>query len=235
MSAEILIEHINFILNNIYFSNTPDIVLKKICGIPMGTNCAPELANLTLYVTEATFIDNLVNTADSTIYKKYAHTKRWIDDIIIFNAPPPSAERYHLEYSNTSISNNTVVFLGARISCINNQLHMSVFDKTLKWNFPVLKYPHYTSNVPVHQSKGLLMGQLHRARTICNSLLAFKIATTNVVLRLLMRQHPLKTLVKSWNSHLHKFSSDKITNYSQLRSWFNRMLYWTNKQVLSKK
>ena len=92
---------------------------------------------------------------------------------------------------------------------------------------------HYTSNVPVHQSKGLLMCQLHRARTICNSL--FKIATTNVVLRLLMRQHPLKTLVKSWNSHLHKFSSDKITNYSQLRSWFNRMLYWANKQILSKK
>ena len=53
VSAEILMEHINFILNNIYFSNTPDIVLKQICGITMVTNGAPELANLTLYVTEA--------------------------------------------------------------------------------------------------------------------------------------------------------------------------------------
>ena len=132
----------------------------------MGTNCAPELANLTLYVTESLFMDNLINTSDSTFYKKYAHTKRWIDDIITFNAPPPPSDLYNLEYSNTSISNNTVVFLGARISCINNQLHMSIFDKTLEWKFPVLKYPHYTSNVPTHQSKGLLMGQLHRARTI---------------------------------------------------------------------
>ena len=96
-----------------------------------------------------------------------------------------------------------------------------------EWKFSFIRYPHADSNVPYHQPAGVFQGQLVRFRTLCNSICAFKQATTQLVRRKLSRGHKPWILVKGWNAHLQKFSNDRINNYSRLRQWFRRMLWWS--------
>ena len=55
-------------------------------GIPMGTNCAPLLADLFLYSYENEFLDKLVKERkESLLESSIYHTVNNIDDLISFN------------------------------------------------------------------------------------------------------------------------------------------------------
>ena len=223
-----IMELVSFIVKNTYFSNDNTSLIHQSAGIPMGTNAAPELANLCLYTDESRWVDSLIRSGDISTARLHAHTSRFIDDILSWDTDPPPSDIYGLEYVEQTRPDGSVVFLGALISpCPDGTLRMSVFDKTTEWNFPVIKYPHRASNSPYHQSAGVFQGQLSRFRSICNSIKDFKVAVTTLTVKMLHRDHHPKDLFKGWNGHLIKFSKDKKTNYSAFRKWFRRMLYWS--------
>ena len=87
--------------------------------------------------------------------------------------------------------------------------YILIFDKAAECPFLLLRYPHAQSNVPYHQPAGVFQGQLVRFRIVCNSVRAFKHATTQMTLHLLARGHKPTTLMKGWNAHLSKFCNDK--------------------------
>ena len=224
---EKILNLVNFVVQNTYLDNNDTTLKHQSIGIPMGTNAAPELANLTLYVDEAHFIDQLIldNQKDKAL--QYRHTYRFIDDILTWDIEPPSTDIYGLKYSEQTLSDGSVTFLGAKIQLLpNGSLRMSVFDKTSEYLFSVIKFSHYDSNSPEHQSAGIFQGQLVRYRHICNSMRDFKLAVTLLTLRMLSRGHPPTQLTKGWNKHLLRYPKDKNTNYSFLRRWFRRMLFW---------
>ncbi len=89
-----------YISNNTYIAYDPNKVRRQRVGIPMGTNCAPEIANLVLYVYEARYIDKLNANNKREEARKHKYTHRSIDDIITFNTEPISREAYdNLEYT----------------------------------------------------------------------------------------------------------------------------------------
>ena len=53
-----IIDMLNFLIDNI-FVEFGGHIFQQVIGIPMGTNCAPLLADLFLYSYEADFIENL--------------------------------------------------------------------------------------------------------------------------------------------------------------------------------
>ena len=55
-------------------------LFRQMVGIPMGTNCAPLLADLFLYSYENEFLDKLIKLA-----RKFNLSYRYIDDLISFN------------------------------------------------------------------------------------------------------------------------------------------------------
>ena len=57
-------------------------VFQQIVGIPMGTNCAPLLADIFLYSYEAEFIQSLLSTGKKKIASQFNFTYRYIDDSI---------------------------------------------------------------------------------------------------------------------------------------------------------
>jgi len=77
-----IMDLVTFVVENTYFDNNCNILQHQTIGIPMGTNAAPELANLTLYVDEAQFIDNLLLNQNEDLALLYKHTYRFIDDIL---------------------------------------------------------------------------------------------------------------------------------------------------------
>ena len=80
-----LIEYIQFLINNIYVK-VGNRVFKQTIGIPMGTDCAPLLANLFLFCYEYKYVkDKLkVNHKQARLVK---HTVRYIDDLLTLNNP----------------------------------------------------------------------------------------------------------------------------------------------------
>ena len=54
-TCDYMIKSVNFLLDNI-FIRFDNIVYRQVVGIPMGTNCAPLLADLFLYCYESQFM-----------------------------------------------------------------------------------------------------------------------------------------------------------------------------------
>jgi hypothetical protein len=57
-------------------------VLQQTVGIPMGTNCAPLLADLFLYSYETDFIQGLLKKNEQMLARSFNHTFRYIDDVL---------------------------------------------------------------------------------------------------------------------------------------------------------
>ena len=60
-------------------------VFQQIVGIPMGTYCAPLLADIFLYSYEAEFIQSLLSTGKKKLASQFNFTYRYIDDVLSIN------------------------------------------------------------------------------------------------------------------------------------------------------
>ena len=73
----------NYLMDNIYLFYRTEIY-RQIIGIPMGTDCAPELANLFLFSYEYRYIIDLINSGVKDIdLLRYIY--RYIDDLLSLN------------------------------------------------------------------------------------------------------------------------------------------------------
>jgi hypothetical protein len=58
---------------------------RKTIGIPIGTNCAPLLADLFPYSYEADFIQGLLKKSEKKLARSFNFTFRKIDDVLLLN------------------------------------------------------------------------------------------------------------------------------------------------------
>ena len=59
-STAVLMDHVNFIVDNTFYHTKQGVLKLQKIGLPMGTNSAPEMANLACYIDERNFVDKLV-------------------------------------------------------------------------------------------------------------------------------------------------------------------------------
>ena len=91
-------------------------VFQQIVGIPMGTNCAPLLADIFLYSYEAEFIQSLFSTGKKKLASQFNFTYRYIDDVLSINNPDFAnylGQMYpaELEIKDTTESNTSASYL----------------------------------------------------------------------------------------------------------------------------
>ena len=63
------------------------MVYQQIVGIPMGTYCAPLIADLFLYCYERDFMSNLQKSKRFDLIDKFNDTSRYLDDIFTIDNP----------------------------------------------------------------------------------------------------------------------------------------------------
>ena len=61
-------------------------MFKQSVGIPMGTDCAPLIADLFLFSFEFDFMKGLIRK-DLAAARKFSKTFRYIDDLLVLNNP----------------------------------------------------------------------------------------------------------------------------------------------------
>ena len=77
---------LSFLLENIYF-RFGNKLYRQIVGIPMGTNCAPLVANLFLFCYERDFLTSLSDDNQADITEAFNSTSRYLDDLLNIDNP----------------------------------------------------------------------------------------------------------------------------------------------------
>ena len=83
-TADNICKMIEFLIDNI-FVQFGGCLFRQVIGIPMGTNCAPLLADLFLYSYENEFLDNMIRSGHRRLARSFNLCYRYIDDLIVFN------------------------------------------------------------------------------------------------------------------------------------------------------
>ena len=162
-----IIGKLNFLIDNIFVECGGE-VFQQVIGIPMGTNCAPLLADLFLYSYEAEFIQTLIRSGERRLAKSFNFTYRYIDDVISLNNPKFS--RYindiypvELEIKETTDDQNHSSFLDLWLTIDqDNCLRVKIYDKRDDFNFEIVNFPFLCGNIPQSPSYGVYMSQLIR-------------------------------------------------------------------------
>jgi hypothetical protein len=118
-SEEQVISMLEFLIDNIFVS-IGGALFQQVVGIPMGTNCAPLLANLFLYSYESKFLQNLVRDKKIHEARAFNFTYRYIDDVLSINNPRfaeflPLIYPPELEIKETTDTASSASFLDFRI------------------------------------------------------------------------------------------------------------------------
>ena len=100
---------LSFLLDNIYIRFGTKYY-RQIVGIPMGTNCAPLVADLFLFCYEKDFMKDLSSDNQADVIKAFNSTSRYLNDILNIDNPyfegmvnqiyPPELQ---LSKANTSV------------------------------------------------------------------------------------------------------------------------------------
>ena len=167
LSCEDIIDLICIIIDNsyVYFH---DKIYRQIIGIPMGTNCAPYLANIFLHVYEYEYLCKLVERGDIITAQKLAQMFRYQDDCVSINDNGIFKAHYKHMYppemvlQGTNLSTAICTFLDLRISVFRGKFRYKSYDKRNEFNFSIANYPHLVGNIPISTSYGVFMSQLVR-------------------------------------------------------------------------
>ena len=132
-------------MKNIYLQ-FDGMVYQQIVGIPMGTFCAPLIADLFLYCFERDFTSNLQKSKRFDLKDKFNDTSRYLDDIFAiynhsFAAYIPGIYPRELQLNKANASDKETSFLDLNIKVIGNNIHTSVYDKRNDFGFPIINFP----------------------------------------------------------------------------------------------
>ena len=191
-TEEDIIKMLKFLADNIFVVFVGK-VFQQIIGIPMGTNCAPLLADLFLYSYEAEFIQSLLSAGRKRLVSQFNVTYRYIDYVLSINNP--DFENYlsqmypsELEIKDTTESNTSASYLDLLLSIgRDGQLCTSLYDKRDDFNFYIANFPSLSSNIPSSPAYGVFISQLIRYARACSSYECFILRAVRLSNKLLDR------------------------------------------------
>ena len=201
---------IEYLINNIFVCFGTK-VYRQVIGIPMGTNCAPLLADLFLHTYEYEFIINKLKT-DINVALQFNKTFRYIDDLLSINNSnfgkfikeiyPPE-----LQLKNTTVSQTETSYLDTTINIGEGTeaVKTSIYDKREDFDFKIVNFPYLESNIPQNPAYGIYISQLVRYARICSNKSDFKTRNQRLMSKLekqgFMKQRLERSFAKFYRSH----------------------------------
>ena len=208
------------------------MVYQQIVGIPMGTNCAPLIADLFLFCYDRDFMSNLSNWKQYDLIEMFNDTTRYLDDIFTIDNPEfdkhiPDIYPTELQLNKANASDKETSFLDLNIKVIGGDVHTSVYDKRDDFGFPIVDLPRLSGDVPRLPSYGVYISQLVRFARCCTSVSDFNSKNLQITSKLLTQGYRYHTLCK------HSESSSGHTLTCCLNSVKNRFKNMLRKESLT--
>ena len=224
-----LIKAIEMIVDNSYVLYK-QCIYRQVIGIPMGTSCAPHLANIFLFMYESAYIQELIRSGQHVKAALLSNIFRYQDDAIVFNDNGLFGDVYKDIYPeelillNTNIHRTNVHYLDLNIFLQSGIFKYSLFDKRNDFNFNVISYPFLSGNIPKIPTYGVYVSQLIR---FCNvSSESMKNAVLSLNNKLTKQGFVVQTLKRKFQQfatkyiHLWSKFGEDIMSENYLRSIF---------------
>ncbi len=208
---------LSFLLNNIYvrFGNA---VFRQVIGIPMGTNCAPLVADLFLYCYERDFMLSLSPDTQANIITAFNNTSRYLDDILNMDNPffsqlVDTIYPQELQLNKTNNLDTGASFLDLNLSIYNNFIHTKIYDKRDDFNFSIVNFPHLDGDVPHATSYGVYISQLIRFARACSHVEDFNERNQYITNKLLQQGYRYYKLRKYFAKFYYR-NSDLVLKFN---------------------
>ena len=131
----------------------------QIVGIPMGTNCAPLVADLFLFCYERDFMTSLSDVKQAKIIEAFKSTSRYLDDLLNIDNPyfEGMANRIYppeLQLNKANTADTEAPFLDLHLSISNGFVSSKIYDKRDDFDFDIVHFHFWLVTFPVLPLKG---------------------------------------------------------------------------------
>ena len=152
-----------FLVDNIYVRFGGQL-FRQTVGIPMGTNCAPLLADLFLYFYENEFLDKLIKEGKRKLARKFNLSYCYTYDLISFNNKRfkefiSDIYPQKLTVSETTESTSVASYLDLLFTRQQHN-HQIIHDKHDAFGFHIVNFPFMSSNIPSAPASGAYASQV---------------------------------------------------------------------------
>ena len=144
-TADNICKMIEFLIDN-NFVQFGGHLFRQVTGIPMGTNCAPFLADLFLYSYENEFLD-------------ISHYRHYLKKIYPSQLTVEKANKS--DYLADCLDLTFIIDSGGKLST-------RLYDKRDDFDFHIVNFPLLSSNIPSGPSYGVYISQLIRYARCCS-------------------------------------------------------------------
>ena len=165
---------------------------RQIVGIPMGTYCAPLVADLFLFCYERDLMTSLSDVKQAEIIEAFKSTSRYLDDLLNIDNPyfegmvtriyPPELQ---LNKANTSDTEAPVLDLYLSIS--NGFVSSKIYDMHDYSDFDIVNFPFLDGDVPCFTSYGFYISQLIRLARVSSHVADFNACNKSLTVKLLQQ------------------------------------------------
>jgi hypothetical protein len=221
-TQHLLREALTAMLDNLFILNG-GVLRKQVKGVPMGLNCAGQLANAYGYAVESRWVD-------AQPHPPSVMSRRYIDDII--TAGPralqpgvglPSEDDYRMKYKLTSDSPTSLIYIGVRLFVDDKgEAHTVLHDRAVDYPIQVDRYPEASTVANPSQLGGVIMGRLVAAQRTCSRLDLFQDAVAGIMTHAHNRHYPRRLMHSTWTRFLVKYWDAASVTTKELRSWFHK-------------
>ena len=191
---------------------------RQIVGIPMGTNCAPLVADLFLFCYERDFMLPLSDINQTDIIGAFNSTSRYLDDLL--NIGNPYFEQMigqiyptELQLNKANSSDTEAQFLDLNLSITNGIVSSKIYDKRDDFNFETVNYTFLDGDVPRSPSYGIYISQLIRFAWVCSNVHDFNNRNIFLTANSLKQGNRYHKIQKAFSKFYHRHS-ELIVKYN---------------------
>ena len=202
-----------------FFTSEDTKLYRQIVGIPMGTNCAPLVADLFLFCYERDFMTSLSDVKQAEIIEAFKSTSRYLDDLLNIDNPyfegmvnriyPPE-----LQLNKANTADTEAPFLDLHLSISNGFVSSKIYEKRDDFDFDIVNFPFLDGDVPRSTSYGVYISQLIRFARVSSHVVDFNARNKSLTAKLLQqgyRYHKLrKTFSKFYRQHYELVSKFNV-------------------------
>ena len=164
-SCQKVCDALHYIFDNIFirFGST---LYRQIVGIPIGTNCAPLVADLSLLCYERDFMLSLSDNNQAEVVEAFNSTSRYLDDLLItdnhfFAQMVSQIYPTQLKLKNSNPSDTEAPLFGLRLVHYKRRIvSTKIYDKLDDFNFEIVNFPFVDGDVLRSPSYGVCICNL---------------------------------------------------------------------------
>ena len=208
-SCQNVCDALTFLLDNIFIRFGTKLY-RQVVGIPMGTNCAPLVADLFLFCYERDFMMSLSDDKQADVIDAFNTTSRYLDDIlninnVYFDNMVSQIYPSELQLNKANASDTEAAFLDLHLSISNDIVSTKIYDKRDDFDFEIVNFPFLDGDVPRSTSYGVYISQLIRFARASSYVADFNTRNKLLTQKLLKQGYRYHKLRKTFSKFYRRY------------------------------